>query len=129
MNKKTILIAVVAIISVLSLMALAQTQTNRSHSHRPKGMPDPKADSVEVNEVTMAKNILDNVKMMSLDFKDMKSNFDVMVQMEDMTALKPELLSHQRTLTMMETRMTSLQRSCNDLLKLLEASADTTSQE
>jgi hypothetical protein len=124
MNKKRILIIVIAIIAALTLVALAQT--SRPHTHRPKGMPNPKADSVEVNEVTMAKNIVDNVKMMSQDFKDMKSNFDEMLQIENMPELKSAMLSHQRTLVMMDGRMTSLQRRCNDLLKLLEAATDTT---
>lgn len=126
MNRKTILIAAFAVVTALSLVTLAQT--SRPQSHRPKGMPDPKADSIEVNEVTMAKNIVDNVKMISLDFKDMKNNFDEMLQMENMPELKPAMLSHQRTLAMMEGRMNSLQRRCNDLLELLEAAADTTAQ-
>jgi hypothetical protein len=127
MNRKTILVAAIAIISALTLVALAQS--SKPHSHRPKGMPDPKADSVEVNEVTMAKNIADNVKMMSQDFKDMSSSFDEMLQMENLPELKSAMLSFQRTLTMMDGRMNSLQRSCNDLRTLLEAAADTSAKQ
>ena len=68
-------------------------------------------------------------KMMAQDFRDMNSQFDVILGIKDTTLLQEEMQKHHRMLVMMQQRMTAHEKVCRDLYNMVTADSDSTSEE
>ena len=122
MKQSLRMLTIVALLTFgLATFGIAQMMGG-NHDHSMKGNTDSASQSGMMNKGKMDKGMMKmgdmskNCKMMSNNFEKLEKHFGTMMQMNDMSALKSEMMKHQEMMQTMMKTMSDHQAMCMNMM-------------